>query len=255
MAFFNTSMPALGELQVRQALVAAVNPQDVRDGLGYPVIAAHGPLLQDQLGYDRTILQLPPNVETANQLLDAAGWVRSGNGPRMKNGTTLAISITAKSNSEYLYVTQKLQNAWKALGIEVDVQLLADEEIQNTLLNHEKYQVLVYGISMGIDPDIFPYWHSSQTARTNFSEYRSSIADVALESGRTRSDAGLRALKYRPFLEAWRNDAPALALYQPRFLYVTYGEVFGLAPRTINSSVDRYNNVENWMIRQELSTL
>jgi len=131
----------------------------------------------------------------------------------------------------------------------------SDTELQTTLSLHS-YDALLYGIELGPDPDVFAYWHSSQAdaraqQRLNFSEYKSPASDAALEAGRTRSDPTIRAIKYRPFLEAWRNDAPAISLYQPRFLYVTHGQLFGFEPTVMNSGLDRYANVENWMIREE----
>jgi hypothetical protein len=80
------------------------------------------------------------------------------------------------------------------------------------------------------------------------SEYKSSQADEALEAGRTRFDPALRAIKYEPFLQAWQTDAPALGLYQPRFLYITREPVSGLTEQSINSAADRFDNVVNWEI-------
>ena len=79
------------------------------------------------------------------------------------------------------------------------------EELQATLSRHT-YDVLLYGISIGKDPDVFAYWHSSQANilspnRLNLSEYKSTIADRALEAGRTRSDTTLRSVKYKSFLD------------------------------------------------------
>ena len=85
--------------------------------------------------------------------------------------------------------------------------------------------------------------------RLNFSEFKSATADDALQAGRTRSDPVLRAVKYQPFLQAWQNEAPALGLYQPRFLYVTRSEVHGLTEHAINADVERFTSVNNWMIR------
>ncbi len=82
------------------------------------------------------------------------------------------------------------------------------------------------------------------------SEYSNAAADAALEAGRTRIDPNLRAIKYRPFLEAWQKEAPALGLYQPRLLYITNGRVSGLGDQPINSAADRLNNVHNWQIRE-----
>ncbi|MEJ0073069.1 MAG: hypothetical protein WDN27_03245 [Candidatus Saccharibacteria bacterium] len=82
----------------------------------------------------------------------------------------------------------------------------------------------------------------------NFSEYKSPTADAALEAGRTRLDPALRVIKYQPFLQAWQADAPALGLYQPRFLYITRGTVYGLADHPLNTDSDRYDSVQNWEI-------
>ena len=69
---------------------------------------------------------------------------------------------------------------------------------------------------------------------------------MALEGGRTRSDPALRAVKYQPFLQAWQQDAPALGLYQPRYLYVSRVNIYGLSEHKINTLTDIYNNVQNW---------
>jgi peptide/nickel transport system substrate-binding protein len=121
-------------------------------------------------------------------------------------------------------------------------------------LASHRYDALLHGITIGTDPDVFAYWHSSQfdvrsANRYNFSEYKSDAADNALQAGRSRVDPALRAIKYQPFLDAWQKDAPALGLYQPRYLYLTRGEVFGLKEHAVNTGVDRLANVDDWMIR------
>ena len=103
---------------------------------------------------------------------------------------------------------------------------------------------------------MFPYWDSSQASinsqgHLNLSEYKSSSADQALQAGRTRADAKLRAVKYQEFLKAWRKDAPALALYQPNFLYISRGPVYGYESKAFNSAADRFYNSDQWMIRQK----
>jgi peptide/nickel transport system substrate-binding protein len=118
----------------------------------------------------------------------------------------------------------------------------------------------LYGVSVGVDPDVYVYWHSSQAdalspVRLNLSEYKSSQADASLEAGRTRLDPALRTEKYKPFLQAWQADAPALGMYQPRFLYITHGQVFGLSQHAVNSDADRFTNVQNWEVRQARKTV
>ena len=72
-----------------------------------------------------------------------------------------------------------------------------------------------------------------------------------MEAGRTRTDPAVRALKYRPFLTAWQADVPAIALYQPRFLYVTRNELTGFDAERLNSSIDRLNGIQKWTVLRD----
>ncbi len=254
MVFFNTSMPPFTDVTVRRALVQAVNVPEAISTLDYPVIRAKSPLLMSHPGYNKTITQLPYNLLEAQKALDQAGWLRGPDGIRRKNGQPLTLTLQAQNVRDYAVLSKYLKSAWAGLGIHVEVLLQAEADIQGIVSRHD-YQALLYGISLGPDPDVFAYWHSSQANRgsawLNLSEYKSSAADQALGEGRTRSDPTLRAVKYQAFLNAWRQDAPALALYQPRFLYVVRGNLFNFDPTALNSPIDRFDNVQNWMIREE----
>jgi peptide/nickel transport system substrate-binding protein len=255
MVFFKTtSTGVLADTQVRQALVRAANVPQIIQGLGHPAAAVREPLLAGQLGYDPTLTQAAFDQKAAAQLLTGDGWIVGRNGLRSKAGQPLAFTLTAADTPEYRYDTQKLQQQWRAVGVQLHVQLQDAADFQSTLAYHG-YDALLYGISIGVDPDVFVYWDSSQADirsanRLNLSEWKNTTADAALEAGRSRITPATRAIKYRPFLQAWQQDAPALGLYQPRFLYLTNGSVAGLAKSAINTPTDRFDNVQNWEISQ-----
>lgn len=253
LVFLKNSDEVLKDLAVRRALVEATDSNQIITGLDHPVIASREPILQGIAGYDKNVAEFPTDVTAAAQILDQAGWKLGTDGLRSKDGKPLKIHLYSQANSEYAYVAQTLQKQWRRVGVDTEVILQTDSDLQTTI-NLHAYGALLYGISIGPDPDVFAYWHSSQADirsanRLNFSEYRSGIADKSLEAGRTRTDATIRGIKYRPFLEAWRNDAPAIALYQPRYLYISRVPIAGFSPQKLNTGSDRYSNVENWMIR------
>ncbi len=254
LVFLKNSNEILQDVKVRQALTRATNTAQVITALGHPVIPAKEPLLQSQVGYDKTLQELNYDPAQAKVLLDAAGWKVGAGGVRYKDGKKLTIKLYAQNNSEYTKVTNNLQQQWQAVGVDAQVFLQPDTDLQSTVGFHN-YDALVYGIGIGVDPDVLAYWHSSQadinSAHLNLSEYKSQAADKALEAGRTRTDPAIRAVKYHPFLQAWHDDAPAIALYQPRFLYITRGQVFNFKPVSMVGGPDRYANVENWMIHEE----
>lgn len=260
MVFLRNSSPILSDVKVRKALTQATDTNAIVAGLGYPVIKVDSLLLRSHIGYDKTLVQDGFNPDAAKSLLDAAGWnIIGANGIRTKDGRPLQIQLYSKSNGQYSYVTSMLQKQWRDVGVKVDVLLQPDEELQSTIAFHN-YDALLYGISLGSDPDIYAYWHSTQAdpasaQRLNFAEYKSATVDAGLEGGRSRVDPVLRANKYRPMVDQWRKDAPAIALYQPRFLYITTENLYGFEPTRFNTPVDRFANVQNWAIRETPVTI
>lgn len=254
MVFFKTSEGVLADGQVRQALVQSVNVPHIIHSLDYQTRQVREPLLLGQLGYDRTLVQTSYNPKAAKALLDSAGWVPGKQGVRSKADKILSFTLTVANTPESRSVSKKLQSYWHELGAKADLQFLDAAEFQNALTYHG-YEAILNGISIGTDPDVFVYWDSSQADirsanRLNISEYKSAAADTALEAGRTRLDPSLRVIKYKPFLQAWQQDNPALGLYQPRLLYLTNGFVAGLTSQPINTTADRFINVHNWEIRE-----
>lgn len=253
MVFFKTTDGMLSDKTVRQALVRATDVPQIMHNLGYSTRQVKEPLLIDQLGYDPSLAEPPYDLSAAKKLLDGDGWKVGKDGYRTKDGKTLSFTLTVANNGENRMVVWHLQRQWRDAGVKLDVRLENSDDFQSTLNQHD-YQAVLDGISIGVDPDVFVYWDSSQadvrTSRLNLSEYKNPTADTALESGRTRLDPALRVIKYRPFLQAWRDDAPAVGLYQPRLLYLTNGNVAGLSDNPISTPTGRFANVQNWEIRR-----
>lgn len=260
MTFFRTQNGVLADAKVRQALVRAADTTSIIESLGYATLPVRQPLLHGQLGYSPAYNQAGYNPAEAIEILKSAGWSQGAGGSMQKDGAPLSFTLYYLEGSEYASVAKQLASHWKAIG--VDAQLLAQSEadFRAVLGNapspaYHSYDALLYGISIGVDPDVYIYWDSSQIdlrspVRLNFSQYASRTTDGALESGRTRLDPALRAAKYQPFLSAWQADAPALGLYQPRFLYLTHGRVYGLEEKAINADWQRYGMVHEWQIRE-----
>lgn len=255
MVFLKNSQEILKDKTVRQALTYATDRGSIIEALEYPAPISNGPLLRNQIGHDEKLTQLKFNRAKAIQLLEQRGWKITTDDIRTKNGKKLTFQLHTLSDGEYARVAQILQSQWREIGVDLEVVILPDNQLQSTIAFHD-YDALLYGIVTTPDPDVYIYWHSSQAdprsdIRLNLSEYESKQADLALEAGRSRSETKQRALKYKPFLQAWRSDAPAIALYQPRYFYITNIKLYGLSPSTFNSPADRYANVENWAVRQD----
>jgi peptide/nickel transport system substrate-binding protein len=255
--FFKSDQVVLKDPAVRKALALATKKSDIADRLQYPLVLADSPFLKSQSAYDKSLVQKTNQPEEAKKILDQAGWiVDKKTGIRTKNGQKLTFTLSALASAEYSTVAAVLQEEWRSVGAELRIDLQPEKDLQTALSTHS-YDALLSAISLGQDPDVFAYWHSTQadprsSTRLNFSEYMSPKADRSLEAGRTRVDDSLRAVKYKPFLEAWLADTPAVVLYQPRFLYVVRAPLYNFEPKLFNNSSDRLNNVHLWQIRDKL---
>jgi peptide/nickel transport system substrate-binding protein len=255
-AFFNNSHGPLSDANVRKALIQATNRTKLSGIFDNPVELADSPLLKGQLGYDKSLAEPAFDLTAANQTLDQAGWTRGPDGQRTKGGKPLVFNLSAQDTPDYTKAAQFLQQGWNAVGVKVQVSYFSLDELQTSVIANHDYDALLYGISIGVDPDVYAYWDSSQASITsqghlNLSEYKSTAADQSVEAGRTRSDPSVRAVKYKAFLTQWDKDLPAMPLYQPNYIYVTRGPVFNYERKSANSGVDRFYNVNNWMVRQK----
>lgn len=254
MVFFKTSEGITADKSVRTALELSVNQLEVLRLFDYQVEPVKGPLLAGQLGYAKQYNQAVYDLDKARETLEKAGWVyEDKKAVRSKDGVELRFRLTIEDTPENQMVARYLSQSWKVLGADVQVIPQIPADFQATASRHD-YEAMLHTISIGVDPDVFVYWDSSEadvrsTNRLNFSEYSSEVADTALESGRTRIDEDVRATKYEAFQKQWQADVPAIALYQPNDIYITRGQVAGLTEHPINSDSDRYYSVSEWQIK------
>jgi peptide/nickel transport system substrate-binding protein len=246
-AFFNTER--ISKATVRRALTRGIDNGRLVDQMGGEFETAHGPLLPEHPGYISA--QLTHNREKARTLLDEAGWTRTEDDLRQRDGETLSIDIVTQEKPHYTAAAKELSRQWEQLGVKTEVRTAASTRLQEDYIRPRSYDVLLFGVAIGSDPDVYAYWHSSQISGTgrNLSQYESMVADSSLEDGRTRADTKLRAAKYQTFQKEWRNDAPAAALYRLHDYYIWRREARGIRIDNIAHTIDRFYNVEDWTIR------
>jgi peptide/nickel transport system substrate-binding protein len=253
-AFFKMDSITLSDVKVRDALQLATDRRKLVSKLGHRVQAVAGPLLPGQLGYRGDLQQPNINLRHAGELLDAAGWKLDAQGKRVnKDGQHLKLQLATVSSGDYPLVAQEIMDQWSRLGISFESQLVRPEDIQQNIIAPRAYDVLIYELALGRDPDIFAYWHSSQVGEQGFnlSDYKSPRADDALASARARADVPLREAKYHLFIQQWLADIPAVGLYRPSLSYVQTQSTTSFDPRPLVDQTDRYFNIRYWSATKE----
>ena len=256
--FFANADPILSDTSLRTILSRSLDRQSIVDqAVNGQGVALTQPLLPGQLGY--TTKYQPPALTpaAARTALDAAGWVQAKPGAIRAKGTAkLKLSLVTLEGGELARAASEIKQQWSSLGIEVDVTTAGLDQLQQTYMRPRNFQMLLYGINLGSDPDVYSFWHSSQAADpgVNLSAYNSSDADHALEAARIKSDPLVRQGKYDTFLKAWDQDAPAAVLYQAGYSYGTRDTVAGITAHRLVVPADRFYDVQRWTVRERFAT-
>ncbi|HSW78316.1 MAG TPA: peptide ABC transporter substrate-binding protein [Candidatus Chromulinivoraceae bacterium] len=256
-ALFNTTTPILQDKAVRQALEVGTDTMAVRMSLPIAVPSLSLPFINGQVTGADVPHPAAYNATKAAQMLDSDGWLLKGS-VREKGGQRLSLNVVTTKNSQYEKALESLAGQWRKLGVEVNTTIINTTDptanFVQGVLQPRSYDVLLYELFIGADPDVYAYWHSSQvgTSGYNFSDYSNKVADDALASARSRLEPALRNAKYKAFARQWIDDVPAIGLYQPVAEYVYNKHVTAVDPNaTWISAYDRYDNVLNWSVQQK----
>lgn len=249
-AFLKTDSPMLTDVAVRRSLVKATNRSALRkvvDGYASPL---EGPLIAQQVNGIEELKQPAFDAAAARSDLEKAGWVLK-NGVREKDGTPLVLNVVAPRLGDFPDLLGELAKQWRSVGVDVKTQVVDTDTFEQNIIKPRAYDVLVSEIALGVDPDVFAYWHSSQASvfGLNLSDYRSGVADDALLSARSRSEPELRQAKYLGFVSQWHEDAPAVALFQPHLRYVSTDNTHAIDPSSpVVDTLNRYHRLSQWTV-------
>jgi ABC-type transport system substrate-binding protein len=178
---YNLRREPFDDVRVRRALGMAIDVQKIIDfvlhGQGERIT---GPFVKQTDFYNHAIEPLPYDPKAALELLAEAGWDRSPQGWLEKDGRRMEFTlITNNGNPQRKAILAIAQDAWKQLGIDVRTDLLEWSVFLQERVNKLDFDALVLGWSMGIEPDLYQIWHSSQTHpnQLNFVGFANSEAD------------------------------------------------------------------------------
>lgn len=256
-ALFNNDS-AIMTASVRNALRLATNRVKLRQDIteGNRSLSTPTPLESPiATGVYQSIDQLKQpeyNQQLAAQTLDQAGWqLMPGSSLRQHDGKTLDINIVTIKDTNYSSIARQIATQWQQIGVNAKVFEISPAEAQQNYLIPRNYDVLIYQMHLGSDPDVFAYWSLTQTgeAGLNFANYTSRRAEIALSAGRTNPNQQVREARYLAFVEQWLRDNPAIALYQPSYYYVTTKNVNSWRNNsTLSDATDRFYGADDWTV-------
>lgn len=252
---FNLSDPLFQDVRVRRALAHAVDTRAIIDGVLFSLgTTATGPFHPKTWYYNSSVSPPEFNLDRANALLDEAGWVkRNAEGIRMKGDRPFQFTVlTNQGNNQRRQVAEILVESFRKIGVKMEIRTLEWSTFINEFIDKRKFQAVILGWSLGLDPDQYDIWHSSRTGpkEFNFVGYRNPEVDRLLELGRRTFSQEERARIYHRIHELIAGDQPYIFLYIPDSLVAVHRRARGIVLKPAGIS---YNFEEWWIHPDELS--
>ena len=246
-AFFNTESTIFKDKSLRQAVRLGLNFNNLRTGLSGELPLDY-PLLDSQV--DSITFPTIPKTDVTSAKAEIE---------RLKVATpdlaTAKIKIVTIKGDNYLEeFANRISSQLESLGLQSCVTAYdSNQDFALNILRPRAYDLLIYEIGLGADPDVLAYYHSLEATENghNLSNYKNLVVNDLLLSARTTMDSQLRAAKYQKFLERWVEDVPAIGLYQTTLPYFVNRNVraFSQENRLVTSS-DRFIDIENWATKK-----
>lgn len=231
----NLKKELFSDKKVRQALAYATDKDQLIElifrGMASP---AHGPMSPVGWAYEESISKFPHDPEKAIALLESSGWKKGSDGIRAKNGRKLEFTILVnQGNKEREKAAVILQWQYKKIGAKVNVRVMEWSsllKILNARTQEKDFDAVIIGWSLGIDPDAYSIWHSSQyPAGLNFIGYSDPEVDRLLEQGRTTIDRQERKKIYGRIQQIISAEQPYVFLWYPRSIVAVSDRIGGLS--------------------------
>ncbi|MDB5189197.1 MAG: family 5 extracellular solute-binding protein peptide/nickel transport system substrate-binding [Parcubacteria group bacterium] len=256
--FFNQEQnKTFARLEVRKALSIAIDRDHISEsilgGFATPLI---GPVPPGS-GVNAPVLPSGDRITQARKVLTDAGWTYDDAAKKWTNAKLKLsidpVTITTSNVPELKALAGSVQNDWQALGVTTSLKFEDPTTLVSTVIRPRKYDALYFGMVIGRNQDLFPFWDSSQRSDPglNIALYSNKTVDQLLEKSRQESAGAARAEELQKASDAIAADYPAAFTHAPDFVYALPKSLQGVVLPQITTPADRFATVATWHMRSE----
>lgn len=228
-----------GDVQVRRALLTALDRKAVAEKVYFGLAApADSAVSGAQWVHTTPKTQYPYSISKAEQMLDAAGWVKGSDGVRSKNGVRMEWELrTNAGNKTRETLITVLADQWKQIGANVTTNPVQFPQLVTQLSESREFEMILLGISEGLDPDTTQLWSSKSIGNgaLNGMGYKNPQVDNLLDQAVVTLDRNKRKGLYQQIQEILMEDLPAPLVTYPKGLW-------GVSKRVKNWNVGPWNS-------------
>lgn len=249
---YNLKNPLFMDKRVRQAISHAINKDEIISGvllgLGKP---ATGPYKHGTWAYNDKVKIYNYDPDKARDLMKQAGWSDANkDGILEKDGRPFEFEIlTNQGNETRQKCAEIIQRQLREIGITVKIRIVEWSAFVADFINKRRFDAVILGWTIPLDPDAYDVWHSSKTApeELNFISYNSPEADEMLDKGRSTFNQSERKKYYDRFQEILAEDQPYTFLYVPDELIIISKRFRGVEPAPIGIG----HNIIKWYVPKD----
>lgn len=251
---FNLKRKPFDDIRVRRAINYAIDKQEIIDGvyLGLGINIA-SPYKPGTRWSNPALSPYPYDPAKARALLKEAGFQDTdGDGILDRDGKPFSFEIVTNQNKEREKSAVLIQHRLKDIGIDVKIRAIEWASFISRFIKTGDFDAVVLGWGLGLDPDQYNIWHSSQQApgQFNFIGYNNPAVDKLLEQGRLELDADKRMKIYHEFARLLLEDSPIVYLSAGYGLTAIHQRVKGIDSPAPPAGIG--HNSEDWYIPQPL---
>lgn len=231
---FNLKRAPFHDIKVRQAINYAIDKQEIIDGvylgLGINIASPYKPGTR----WSNPALQpYPYDSNKARALLAEAGYTKTNQDGILVDAKGKPLSfeiITNNGNKEREYSAVIIQRRLKEVGIAVTIRTIEWASFIKQFINTGNFDAVILGWGLGLDPDQYNIWHSSQQSpgQFNFIGYQNPKVDQLLEQGRSELNPEKRMKIYHAFAKELLEDSPIVYLSAGYGLTAVHKRVQGI---------------------------
>lgn len=246
----NNSLPQLSDKRVRQAMLMAIDRQQVIDDIfsGAATVADTNLSPSLALWHNPNTKKYEYDPEGAKALLDEAGWTAGGDGIREKDGVRLSFTCTVITGDQARRPeAEVVQQYLKEVGIEM---MIEEAPVASILegMRSGTMEASLYNWTYGsIDPD------ASTTLRSdggnNFSQFKNERVDELLDMGLVEVNTEKRQAIYNEIQEIVAEEVPFLYMMYWDWFNIFTGRIKGL-PDSALSGDEIYRKAYEWWIEE-----
>lgn len=146
-------------------------------------------------------------------------------------------------------VVFEIANQWAALGLTVELDIVADYPTYLDRLQSGDFDVALVEFSFApkADPDPFVFWHTAQyQIGQNYGGMPDNFLSNLLLQARTSPNNLLRKQFYDEFQSRFVDTVAGIVLYNPLFMYAIDQRLQGVQLDFISTPSDRFRTIQEW---------